>query len=460
MRIASTHPFLAMAVSAILAAPVFAQTPATPTPPPATGAPPLGTPPAGTPATPGTHAPAAATATGVCTISGPVLTPSDFGVAAGQPVADVSTTLLADGRIRLYAFAQGQGIRSAVSVSADGLSLVPEAGSRLPDGTGMPRIVGGPVGGYRLFFISAGGIGSATSADGLTFTVEPGLRISAAQAGLRDATGALQSLSGGSMVNLPDGRYRMYFSDLPVPGTTPGGHRVMSAVSTDMITWEVEPGIVLGDGAAVLTDSAEHPFALPHPDGSVTLYYGKFSLTPGVVEGTYFSTAADGRTFTTETLAVFGGNDPDAIRRQDGTLLLYYGGFDPLIGGTVSVAACPDPAASAAASATATADTSSTASSATPNTATITITSAGASPRSVTVAVGGTVTFVNEDSRAHDMSSDPHPQHSDCSSVNQAGFVAPGQSRTTGALTTARTCGFHDHDQPGNRNLQGTITIQ
>jgi hypothetical protein len=58
------------------------------------------------------------------------------------------------------------------------------------------------------------------------------------------------------------------------------------------------------------------------------------------------------------------------------------------------------------------------------------------------------------------MSSDPHPQHSDCSAVNQAGFVAPGQSRTTAALTTARTCGFHDHDQPNNRNLQGTIIIQ
>jgi plastocyanin len=92
--------------------------------------------------------------------------------------------------------------------------------------------------------------------------------------------------------------------------------------------------------------------------------------------------------------------------------------------------------------------------------ATITISNTGVSPNSVTIAVGGTVTFINNDSRAHDMSSDPHPQHSDCSAVNQAGFVAPGQSRTTAALTTARTCGFHDHDQPNNRNLQGTIIIQ
>ncbi len=129
--------------------PVSSETPGTPV-----GPPPNGTPAAGTPASPGTHAPAssAASAVGVCTISGPVLTPSDFGVPAGQPVADVSTTLLADGRIRMYAFAQGQGIRSAVSVSQDGLSLLPEVGARLADGAGMPRIVGGPVGGYRLFF--------------------------------------------------------------------------------------------------------------------------------------------------------------------------------------------------------------------------------------------------------------------------------------------------------------------
>jgi plastocyanin len=322
----------------------------------------------------------------------------------------------------------------------------------------MPRIVGGPVGGYRLFFISGGGIRSATSADGLNFTIEPGLRISMEQAELRDATGALQSLSGGSMVNLPDGRYRMYFSDLPVPGTTPGGHRVKSAVSTDMITWEVEPGIRLGAGAPVLTDTAEHPYALPHPDGSVTLYYGKFSTAPGFIEGTFFSTSTDGLTFTTETLAVFGGNDPDGIRRQDGTLLLYYGGFDPLIGGTVSVATCPDPAAPAAVAETP--STSTPAATSAPMSATITISNTGVSPNSVTIAVGGTVTFINNDSRAHDMSSDPHPQHSDCSAVNQAGFVAPGQSRTTAALTTARTCGFHDHDQPNNRNLQGTIIIQ
>ena len=92
--------------------------------------------------------------------------------------------------------------------------------------------------------------------------------------------------------------------------------------------------------------------------------------------------------------------------------------------------------------------------------ATITITSSGVSPQSVTVSVGARVTFVNNDSRVHDMSSDPHPQHTDCPEINQAGFLSAGQSRQTGNLTTARTCTYHDHNQSTNASLQGSIVIQ
>jgi plastocyanin len=94
------------------------------------------------------------------------------------------------------------------------------------------------------------------------------------------------------------------------------------------------------------------------------------------------------------------------------------------------------------------------------STATITITSAGVSPRSVTIAVGGRVNFVNNDTRVHDMSSNPHPEHTDCPAINQAGFLQPGQSRETGNLTTPRTCGFHDHNRDTDTTLQGTIVIQ
>ena len=94
------------------------------------------------------------------------------------------------------------------------------------------------------------------------------------------------------------------------------------------------------------------------------------------------------------------------------------------------------------------------------STATITITSAGVAPRSVTIAVGGRVNFINNDTRVHDMSSDPHPAHTNCPPMNDAGFLQPGQSRMTGNFTTARTCGFHDHNRDTDTTLQGTIVIQ
>lgn len=343
------------AVSAVLAGSASAQS--TPS-----GSPPLGTPPAGTPTTAPDGTPLAPTgpgrtvqATGVCQVHGPVLTPSDFNVAAGLPVADMSAIVLEDGRIRLYLFAQGRGIVSATSLTPEGLTFVPDAGERLGDGSGMPRIVRRPEGGYRLFFISGDGIKSATSEDGLTFTVEAGFRVSKEQAGLTTAAGVLEALSGASLIHLADGRYRMYFSDLPRPGAGPGGHRIKSAVSTDMLTWTVEEGLRMGVGAATLPESAEHPSALAHADGRMTLYYGKF-VGPGSSnpEGLYFSTSSDGLSFEAETYAIFHANDPDMIRRQDGTLLAYYGDFDPAIGGIIYVAACPDPGATPAAESTVT----------------------------------------------------------------------------------------------------------
>jgi plastocyanin len=92
--------------------------------------------------------------------------------------------------------------------------------------------------------------------------------------------------------------------------------------------------------------------------------------------------------------------------------------------------------------------------------ATITISSAAVvSPSSVTIRQGGRVTFVNSDTRPHDMSSDPHPTHEDCPPMQQVGFLTAGQSRTSGNFNTVRTCGFHDHNLPSNTGLQGQIVI-
>lgn len=92
---------------------------------------------------------------------------------------------------------------------------------------------------------------------------------------------------------------------------------------------------------------------------------------------------------------------------------------------------------------------------------TITINASGiVTPAEIVVPPGTRVLFVNADSRRHNMTSDPHPDHTDCPEINQVGALNPGTSRETGNLNAVRTCGFHDHDEPGNNNLKGRIVVR
>lgn len=92
---------------------------------------------------------------------------------------------------------------------------------------------------------------------------------------------------------------------------------------------------------------------------------------------------------------------------------------------------------------------------------TVTITTTGVNPTQLTVSQGSRVLFVNNDTRSHNMASDPHPEHTDCPEINEVGLLQPGQRRETGNLNTIRTCGFHDHDDPppGGNKWTGKITI-
>jgi plastocyanin len=96
-----------------------------------------------------------------------------------------------------------------------------------------------------------------------------------------------------------------------------------------------------------------------------------------------------------------------------------------------------------------------------PSGATITVGANGAiSPNSVTVSVGQSVTFVNSDSRSHEIASDPHPTHTNCPSINALGVIGAGQTKLTNSFSGTGSCGFHDHNDPTNASLQGTIRIQ
>lgn len=91
--------------------------------------------------------------------------------------------------------------------------------------------------------------------------------------------------------------------------------------------------------------------------------------------------------------------------------------------------------------------------------ATINILSSGVSPKVVTVPVGSRVNFANQSSSNIEVSSDPHPIHTECPALN-IGALRPGQTGQTGALNTARTCRYHDHGRPDDERWQGSIVIQ
>ena len=95
------------------------------------------------------------------------------------------------------------------------------------------------------------------------------------------------------------------------------------------------------------------------------------------------------------------------------------------------------------------------------NNPTVTITAAGAvSPKDIPVAVGGRVTFTNQHGVVHEIQSNPHPDHTDCPALNQISVLTPGRTGETAALTVARVCGYHDHGDSTNVNLQGTVSVR
>ncbi len=82
------------------------------------------------------------------------------------------------------------------------------------------------------------------------------------------------------------------------------------------------------------------------------------------------------------------------------------------------------------------------------------------SPLEISISVGQRVTFVNNDTRVHDVVGGADPSRPDCPEILQAGFLTPGQRGDTGVFTTARTCEYHDHTALGVPAFSGRIIIR
>lgn len=89
--------------------------------------------------------------------------------------------------------------------------------------------------------------------------------------------------------------------------------------------------------------------------------------------------------------------------------------------------------------------------------ATLTITSDGISPKTLIVTSGTTVTIINNDSRSHEITSNPHPDHTDLPGFEKQ--ISAGSS-TSFTFTQTGSWGYHDHDDPFDSKWQGTVIVQ
>ena len=180
----------------------------------------------------------------------------------------------ADGNLRVI-FASGPGAtKKASAISRDGgeTFIVDNEfswPSGMKEGLGHISVSEAPEGGFRAFLRDDVGIASAYSADGKVWVAEDGYRVTAADLGI-------DRVDGGSVVRLPDGRYRMYIGDeseyFRVCGSArPVSTVIFSATSDDQINWTVDPGYRIGPEETDLCKL--HPHAFVDTNGDIVVIF-------------------------------------------------------------------------------------------------------------------------------------------------------------------------------------------
>jgi hypothetical protein len=245
----------------------------------------------------------------------------------GDGMRVLTPCVVSDGKLRML-YMGDREIRSAVS--DDGVVWKKEPGVRIAREGDEERTLSPSVVGERAYFeISIGGvttIGSATTTDGLRFVRDPGVRIARRGANV----GSPRALA------LADGRVRLYFHVYPQPMEMrlDRGNHVESAISTDGIHFEPEPGVRIAQTIAGLEDEAVYcAHVLPWERGFRAFYAAWNGLKIG--RGAIMTaTSEDGLVFTkdpTPCIAPDGpfdqtfGSEPCVFRPRDAWRMLYEG---------------------------------------------------------------------------------------------------------------------------------------
>lgn len=201
---------------------------------------------------------------------------------------------------------------------------------RLPDGT------------YRMYYgalpsppLPSGAttaIKSATSTDGINWTVEDGYRL----IGDGDGDGGPDGIpanegviSGPRVVQLSDGTFRMYYQASTME-VMPPDFRIKSATSADGITWTREGTVIdinYPNGGPNQFSLAGHCYVIRFADDDyVILISGNYEKDVMKPSDIVMGTSSDGLTFTNFTILYEQGHDPYVLRLADGSgYRLFYG---------------------------------------------------------------------------------------------------------------------------------------
>ncbi len=182
---------------------------------------------------------------------------------------------LPNGGWRMYAEARSDAAPSVVisARSSDGLAWTPEPGLRIADpedriAYGSPNCVALPGGGWRLYCHARtdaySHIVSARSDDGLTWTLEPGVRI--AQDRPEEGAGAYSAFVGGG----PETWWMVYAG---WSGGPDSAGRLLAADSANGLDWRKRAAPVLEPATGLDARHCSEPTLLRLADGSWRLYY-------------------------------------------------------------------------------------------------------------------------------------------------------------------------------------------
>lgn len=243
------------------------------------------------------------------------------GKITDEILVDPSAVKLPDGRFRIYANSSSSGAtRTVISlISADGLNYTLESGTRIVADSDhdafFPDVIVLPNGQFRMYLTDqrthigdqgAPAFISAISDNGLDFVWEPGERLR--YSGTGDEAGGIRN---PSVILLANGTYRMYYAGLP--GTGARAAKVLSAVSTDGLTWSRESGVRWDpiNLCPAATNSGVNPKVFLDHTGTCHMFNAAAACDDANHKneaiGIFEATSQDGLTFSISNTAVVQG---------------------------------------------------------------------------------------------------------------------------------------------------------